>query len=314
MDLTKRYIHAVTSCLAENQRDEVARELSASIDDMARDKAGGKEPTEKHIREVLEELGDPMVVASQYRGTGEYLIGPSLYFQYIQLLKKITLSGLPIYTLVFFIAYDYVHPLNIPEIVIDWIGGMFTVVLHILFWVTALFFVIEKTGVKVEQINDNKEEWSLDSLPQLPRESEMKRIDVISAMFYYAFLIVGGVVLWKLIDQGGNTIASVFNPQLTQFWLPTIIALGLVGLIVEITKLIVRKWDKWLVGVALAFNGLFIGYIIALASSQRILNTSLSSPAHDIAMVAIGMTVIVFVFTYVYDCYKIIKSARANLS
>lgn len=310
MDLTRRYVHAVVNNVAESQRSEVDRELSASIDDMARDKAGGKEPTEKHIRAVLEELGDPLLVARQYRSSGDYLIGPSLYFQYLYILKKIMLAGLPVYTLVFAITYDYVFPLNVVNTIVDWVGGLFIVILHILFWVTALFFVLEKTGIKVEQITDSREVWTVDQLPALPHEPHVKRSDAISGMFYYAFIVIGGVMVWKLIDQGGNAVASFFNPELTQYWIPAIIALGLAGLIVEITKLVVRSWNAWLLGVALAFNGLFIGYAIVLTSSQRIINESLSSPAHDVAIWSIGITALVVVLSYIYDSYKLIRSAR----
>jgi hypothetical protein len=315
MELTKRYVHAVTSCLPENQRDEVRKELSASIDDMARDKSGGKKPTENHVREVLEELGDPLVVAQQYRGTNDYLIGPAVFYQYTLLLKRVFSVSLPIYTLVFAMTYDYVFPLNVGSLITSWGGGLFTVALQILFWVTALFFVIEKTGLKVDQINDQKEEWTVDSLPVVPNEPQINRTDTISSMIFYAFAVVGSVVLWRLIDQGdqSNVVATFLNPQLTQFWLPAFLVLSAITFIVEMVKLIKGRWNKWLVVVALSVNVAFIVYMIGLAGSQSVVNTALNPQIREIGIWSVGMTVVAFIFSYAYEAYKIIKSSRSRL-
>lgn len=312
MELTKRYIYAVTSCLPEKQRVEVAKELRSSIEDMAQDKAGGKEPTEKHIRAVLEELGDPIVVAQQYQETGRYLIGPGLYDVYVQVFKRILGVGIPIYTIIFAVLYNYEFPLNVGNFITAYGGGLVNVALHTLFWVTALFFVIDRTGMKVDGIN-RREAWTVDSLPELPAESKLSRMDVVASMAYYTFVVVGGAVLMQLIGSGSNShIATFLNPNLTEFWLPLVIVLGAAGFVVEAFKLFAKAWSTGLVAATIAINTLFTVYMVALAVSQDVFNPSLHEQTREIAVWSFGITVVTFIFYYIYESYNVIKAARLN--
>lgn len=313
MELTKRYAHAVTSCLPEKQRHEVAKELESSIADMAQDKAGGDKPNENHVREVLEELGDPMVVARQYQDNGQYLIGPNLYGTYVQLLKRILTIGLPIYTIIFALVYNYEFPLNVGQLVTSYGGGLANAGLQTLFWVTALFFVIDRTGLSIDGIN-RETAWTVDMLPELHEESHISRTDVIASMLFYAFVAVGGVVLLQLLNGENDThvIATFLNPQLMQLWIPLAITLGVVGFVVEAMKLFAKRWSTWLVVATLAVNTLFVGYMIALVTSQDVFNPSLSEQMRQIAVWSLGITVVTFIFYYVYESYSVVKAARLH--
>src|SRR5690349_12729581 len=86
-DLIERYVYAVTRNLPENQRDDVSKELNATIEDMVADRM--KKSTKsrnKVIRDVLNELGRPEKLAENYTNSKNYLIGPEWFFQYKKVL------------------------------------------------------------------------------------------------------------------------------------------------------------------------------------------------------------------------------------
>jgi hypothetical protein len=312
MELSKRYVHAVTESLPQAQRNEVARELSASIEDMARDKSHGKEPSEKHIREVLEELGNPLVVAQQYRGTKEYLIGPAFYYYYIEVLKRILAVSLPIYSLVFAITFDYVFPLNVGNLVVSYGVGLATVALHVLFWVTGLFVVIEKAGVKVKQFSETEGEWSVNSLPPLPEEPQISRVDTVASMSFYAGMAVGSLVLWRLLSQGDTNVTWLLNTELSTFWIPALLVFSILALVVEGVKLFSAHLGAWKLVASLMINTIMTAFVVALAATQSILNPELSGHVRDIALWSIGITVVVFVCSYISESYKLIQKYRKS--
>lgn len=88
--LTDRYIQEVARRLPEEQRADIAAELRGTIADtidgrLARD--GLDETTAE--RAVLQELGDPSLLAMKYRDRPLYLIGPELFPAYWALLRRL---------------------------------------------------------------------------------------------------------------------------------------------------------------------------------------------------------------------------------
>ena len=65
-DLTDRYVWAVVRSLPEDQRDEVGRELRASIEDAIETRLEAGESAKDAEVNALQELGDPSRLAGQY--------------------------------------------------------------------------------------------------------------------------------------------------------------------------------------------------------------------------------------------------------
>lgn len=95
MNLIEIYIHEVTRRLPEQSREDIALELRSTIEDMLPDDHG-----EEEVKAVLAKLGNPAVLASEYRDQPMHLIGPRYYELYITLLKMI----IPIAVMVALIA------------------------------------------------------------------------------------------------------------------------------------------------------------------------------------------------------------------
>jgi hypothetical protein len=86
-DLIERYLYDVVRRLPEKQREDIKQELRTLIEDMLMEKGGVENTTEKDLKLVLEQLGNPADLARSYRGSGKYLIGEKYYDQYILVLK-----------------------------------------------------------------------------------------------------------------------------------------------------------------------------------------------------------------------------------
>lgn len=145
MILVDRYVYDVTRQLPEKQRDDVARELKTEILEMVDGEAKGKKPTKKHEYDVLLRLGRPSQLADSYRDRPRYVIGPEYYESYVELLKTLLVVVLPI---IAFLTFTTQLMVSRDSIVVNFIqaaGASFEVGLHIFFWTTAIFFVLDKT-------------------------------------------------------------------------------------------------------------------------------------------------------------------------
>src|SRR5690606_24585483 len=96
MKLIDRYVYDVVRRLPEKQRADVAKELTAEIEEMVEDRSGGKGVSRKTVSVVLTELGHPRLLADRYRERPRYIIGPEHFELYTYLLKTIYVGVLPL--------------------------------------------------------------------------------------------------------------------------------------------------------------------------------------------------------------------------
>jgi hypothetical protein len=81
--LTDRYVAEVARRLPERSREDISREIRATIADMIEAQPG---PADEVERAAIVELGDPAVLARQYADQPQYLVGPEIYPAFIRLM------------------------------------------------------------------------------------------------------------------------------------------------------------------------------------------------------------------------------------
>ena len=147
-NIIERYIHDVVRRLPADQREEVSLELNSNIREMLRDN-----PSEKEIEEVLNSLGHPRKLASDYRGNKRYIIGPEWFDDYITVLKIAAI----IFACVAFVSGSITQALNLEatttfKILFEIIGKAFSEVVNAVFRafaiVTVIFFIVERANNK----------------------------------------------------------------------------------------------------------------------------------------------------------------------
>lgn len=163
----ERYIHAVTKRLPEAMRTDVHDELRAHIADMTPDN-----PSDDDLLKVFRTLGHPTVLASKYRGKEQYVIHPTLYFDYVNTLKVVGI----IFVMVMLITgtiktltdmnYDSIWD-AFSTISMNLFGDMFSGLFTAFAWVTIVFWILSKTEAL------SKSDWKLNDLPDLPEPTHV---------------------------------------------------------------------------------------------------------------------------------------------
>lgn len=243
MILVDRYVYDVTRQLPEKQRDDVARELKTEILEMVDGEAKGKKPTKKHEYDVLLRLGRPSQLADSYRDRPRYVIGPEYYESYVELLKTLLVVVLPI---IAFLTFTTQLMVSRDSIVVNFIqaaGASFEVGLHIFFWTTAIFFVLDKTlaGTRYRE----EKEWTPDALPKMPPKQEISRAESYFGIAWSLLAIIATLLQFPAIHQTlQSNVPLFFAPGLWPGWLIGLLVVSVLSLAAEIVKMVAGGWTK----------------------------------------------------------------------
>lgn len=264
MNIIKRYVHDVTRRLPERQRRDVAEELTAEIEDMVEDRAKGKRPTKQHAYDVLMELGDPSVFADQYRDRPRYLIGPDNFEPYIVLLKTIYLIVLPILIFILWMTDALATNQSAWDIILKIAGVTLEASVHIFFWTTLSFIVVEKiAGARVRG-----KDWTPNDLPNTPPSQEITRSESYFAIAWSVFAVLATLYQVPAIFQwlAPDDVPQFFAPGMWPAWTLGLLGISLLGLAVEIAKLAVGGWTKLTVALIWIVNSLSVAFFVSVTA------------------------------------------------
>ena len=221
--LTDRYVFAALRSIPEAQRGDIERELRGSITDDVEARVENGQPPAEAESEVLTALGDPARLAAGYTGRPLYLIGPDLFLDWWRLLKTLLLIVVPLAFVASIVVRLAVDPGEPAGAFGAGIGTAVNVVVHLGFWVTLVFAVIQYNGTRRKDLGLGP--WTPASLPQLPRRVQVSLGDTIAAVVLIVFFIA--LLLWQRVGSvlylNGDPVL-VLQEHLWSFWLPYVIA------------------------------------------------------------------------------------------
>lgn len=264
--LTDRYVHAATRWLPGSSRRDVEAELRERIADTVTAK-GGSPAAE---REVLEEMGDPFLVAVEYSGREPRLIGPRLFMPWLRLLLLL-LAIVPPIAAVGHLIGGLAADEGVGSTLLGAVGVAVGAAIQVAFWVTAVFAVLDWTGALE---GEEAERWTVDKLPA-PAKKGRSYADTITSL---VFLVAMAVLLvwqqtgdWIRID--GESFAAL-DPGLWAWWIP--IVLALIALEIVFTLWVhVAGWT-WLAAAVNAALGLaFAAVTVPALRGDEFLNPAL---------------------------------------
>ncbi|MEV4121383.1 permease prefix domain 1-containing protein [Micromonospora sp. NPDC049645] len=269
--LTDRYLAATLRSVPVQRRDEIASELRASIEDMIDDRTGGGADPTAAEREVLTELGNPDLLAAQYADRRLQLIGPTYYLVWLRLLKLL-LSFIPalVGTVITFVKVAEGQGFGAigPGIVVA-----LHVTVHIAFWLTLTFAIIERSQTTVELPG-----WTVDQLPDAPVHRSIPLADtvatVIMLLLTIGYLPFQHYQSWVRDTDGENI--PILDPALWSFWLPALIVVLVASLVFEVVKYRIGRWTWNLFGIRALISLAFAVPLVWLALSDRLLNPTLA--------------------------------------
>lgn len=274
---TDRYIDAAMRTVPEKQRADLAAELRASIADQIDARVDGGEPADAAERAVLTELGDPDKLAAGYLDRPLHLIGPRFYLEWWRLLKLL-LWIVPACAAFGIALGQTLAGASFGEILGSTIAGVVGVVVHLFFWVTVVFAILERNPgtSRLERASFTKDgpwaPWSLDQLPQ-PRQSGATLSDLIASLVFLA--LAAAVVLWDLlVGFVPGTDLSFLAPGLWPWWVAALfVAMAAEALL----ALLVYRAGRWTFPLAIA--NAVLALVVAVPALWLLSRGELLNPA-----------------------------------
>lgn len=278
MELIERYIYAVTKSFPKKQRMEIEEELKANIEDMVEENSSNESYEEK-IEKVLLELGDPEILADNYRGSRKFLIGPIYYELYLLVLKIVIAAVVGGITIALFIKSFFTANNDIANIGMEYLGSIFSGALQAFAWTTIVFFIIERNNGKLNDKQENKEIWDLSKLPPLPDKktqipiSEPVAAIIFTTIFFSIFLGIlytAPEVIAVYIEKAGEMIRiPLFESKVLQGYRAIFIGIFFLSILKEVISLYYRKWNikNSLISILIILITAILGIIIITDNS-----------------------------------------------
>lgn len=310
MELIDRYIHAVTHRLPVDIQADVSDELRSVIDEALEEKGSR---SKKAIKEVLTELGNPAILATQYSGTPQFIVGPRFYPIYLQVLKMVLGIGLPIVVAISIIVQLTGVPTSPIEFILGAIGIIIGAAVQMLFWTTLVFFIVERSGASDTELRKNSG-WTPDMLPTSTTKREIPISDGIADIVWYSLITVLPFIAQHLVGAHENGVVTpFFDSNVWTVGGPVLVVLGLLGVAKSILKLKLGQWTKSLAIFntiyAITFSAVLVYAAVAISlvnpALLELLDTHIATSNLDEITSAvnwtIGISVAIFVGIYVYD-------------
>lgn len=262
--LTQRYIAATVHSLPPSSQDDVRAELSASIADAVEARIENGEPPEAAERSALNELGDPALLAAGFADRPLHLIGPRYYPTWWRLLKLL-LVIVPLCVLGAVALGKTLAADGTGEIIGHSIVAALSTAVHLCFWVTLVFVVLERTGAGLP-------EWNVDNLPEAP-ESSAGRVNLIASLAFLSLAV--GALLWDqsigFIRVAGGSV-PVLNPGLWPWSMAGFLALLAAEAAFAVVLFLRRGWSIALAVANTVISALFTGLVLTLLASDQLAN------------------------------------------
>ncbi len=295
MEMIDRYIYAVTQHLPENIREDVSKELRSNIQDMLPEDA-----TDDQIKDVLEELGNPAKLAIEYNPQRRYLIGPSIYNQYIKLLKLVT--GIAALTMgcIALVAWIFSPDVAITptNIVSDVISAVFEGALQGAFWVTLIFVIMERSGVQEGHSPFANKKWTIKDLSDIPDYGK-KKISRVSTTVEILFTIIVTVVLIFRpevigISINGSQFVPILNVDRLNTYIIGIVLLGVISLGMQVWKTINPYWSISLAAANAGFNIASAILMLFMVKDSQLVNDGLLTLLEELTNLTLSQVTLIW--------------------
>lgn len=270
--LTERFISATTASLPADAQEDVRAELGASIADALESRLEQGEDPAAAERAVLTELGDPAALAANYADRPLHLLGPRYYLAWRRLLTLL-LAIIPACAVGGVALAHTIAGAEIGVIIGESISVGITSALHVMFWVTLVFVILERKG------SDPGHTWDLDQLSE-PRPTGAERSDVIGAAVFAGLMI--GALLWDqfrgFVWLDGESF-QLLHPQL---WPWALIGLSVLLALEVGVAVIAYARHGWSTGLALfntALAAVWLSAILTLLGNGLLVNPELTTLA-----------------------------------
>ena len=276
-ELVEKYLYDVVRRLPKKQQEDIKQELRTLIEDMLEERNDINddiiiESYEEKVYFVLNQLGDPAVLARSYSGGQDSLISGEYYNSYCYILKIVlvcTLVGLVISNIVSAIVHVVESEMAIASAFNDMINiGMIPMVLIQVFgFITLAYAVMERNQIRVKE---TAAKWTPEKLPEIPgKKAKVSRIESVVGIVFGALFIILLTFAPQLLGawiQRDDSITSIpiFNLSIWGMVLPFFIISIMCGMVDDFVKFMVGRYTYTLMAVTIITDviGFAISFVI----------------------------------------------------
>lgn len=311
--MTDRYVDAAMRTVPEAQRADLASELRASIDDQIEARVEQGEARDAAEYAVLTDLGDPDRLAAKYTDRPLWLVGPRYFLDWWRLLKLLLWIVIPLASLAVALA-QLLSGADIGEIIAEVVVVAMNVALHVFFWVTLIFVILERSG----QESMTAGRWTPDRLPE-PRQRGAGLTDLVATLVFLA--AAAGAILWDrfvgVVHVDGEWM-SFLAPGLWPWWIIALFVLMALEALLAISVYAKGRWDLGSATVNLFLNLTIAGGALLLLTQQQLVNpeflaalaTQTGETVATVTATILGFVIVAVAVWDTIDAY--LKAARAR--
>lgn len=310
--LAERYVSAVVRSAPVADRDEIGAELRASIADELDGRLAAGEERGAAEYAVIAALGDPIAYAASLAGRPLVLIGPRYYAAWWRLLRLLLVTVVPAAALIT-AGVRAIGGGDIGAVFGAMVGAVITSAVHVGFWTTLVFVILERTG----STGDTVLEWTPDKLPRVVIPTA-RISDFVGTIVVFVALI--GSVIWDRTIGWGQDHVHLLSAGLWPGVMLVWFALLAIGLIVEAVVMRRGRWTVPLAAVSIATSMVALIGAIVLVWRGAVLDPALmarmqaaSTPTQDVVQIVnIVLTVVLggILISLLFDAYRKLGLAR----
>lgn len=246
---------------------------------------------------VITQFGDPDRRAAETGGRPGYLIGPAWFFDYRRLMIVVLAAVGPSVFGALVLAQILAGQSLWPG-VLTALSVAVTATVHVGFWITVAFAVIER--VSGERRAQGGTGWDASDLPAIPTN----RIGLGETIFaVLAYLLFIGLVLWQrniwVVETAGGEPVPVLDPGLWSFWIPWFLVLAVFEIVFALVAFAIGRWTWSLAWVNVVLNVGFAVPAVWIIQSGAALSGEFRStfasaqPIIDAALTIIPVVIVV---------------------
>jgi hypothetical protein len=188
------------------------------------------------------ELGDPDVLAARYTDRAMVLIGPRWFPEWKRLLTLLLPIVVPI-SILAVTGAAFLGGQPPAELVGVAISVGLNVTVQLIFWVTLVFAVIERSGEAQAEARAAGMTWTPDRLPELPKGKTASAAETVVACV--AMVIGAGFLVWQQTARPitiDGASYPVIDPALWSFWMPWFLGLLAIELVMTLLRWRAGGW------------------------------------------------------------------------
>ncbi|HWR62608.1 MAG TPA: hypothetical protein VN580_13395 [Clostridia bacterium] len=295
MELVNRYIYAVTKGLPQKQRGDIEKELKTLIEDML-EQHQENEPYEAKVEKILTELGDPAVLAENYRESKRYLIGPDNYDNYIMLLKIVLGAVFLGISVAIGVGGIFSEQQSAAGIFGDYIAALFSGLLQGFAWVTAVFAFAERRGINLTVYGGTKgEAWSIAKLPEIPEKEAVispaeSVFTILVTVLFITILYLSPQIFGVYVADNitGTMVIPIFDTAVIKGYRLMLAGILVFSIAKEVIKLVSGRWTLKAASVYSVLSIAATAISLAFFNDVRIWNPDFSAELLKYTDIGIG--------------------------